>query len=45
MTLQIGGVLVSTWKVRQERHVEDGTLASLIIEPKINANEELALAA
>ena len=40
-----GGVLVSTWEKDQRRHAEDGSLASLIIEPKINANEELALAA
>src|SRR5438445_12205006 len=29
-----GGVLVSTWKRRQRRHAEDGSLASLIIGPK-----------
>jgi len=29
-----GGVLVSTMKMRQRRHAEDGSLASLIIEPK-----------
>src|SRR5436309_14249963 len=31
-----GGVLVSTWGIRQRRHAEDGSLASLIIEPKHN---------
>ena len=31
-----GGVLVSTWEIRQRRHAEDGSLASLIIEPNIN---------
>ena len=31
-----GGVPVSTWKMRQRRHAEDGSLASLIIEPKQN---------
>jgi hypothetical protein len=31
-----GGVLVSTWKMRQRRHAEDGSLASLIIGPKQN---------
>ena len=40
-----GGVLVSTWEMRQWRHAEDGSLASLIIGPKTTANEELALAA
>ena len=40
-----GGVLVSTMKMRQRRHAEDGSWASLIIEPKITANQELALAA
>jgi len=30
----LGGVLVSTWGMRQERHAEDGSLASLIIGPK-----------
>jgi len=32
--LSIGGALVSTWEMRQRRHAEDGSLASLIIEPK-----------
>ena len=40
-----GGVLVSTWEIRQRRHAEDDALASLIIASKQNANEELALAA
>jgi len=40
-----GGVPVSTWEMRQLRHAEDGSLASLIIGPKTTANEELALAA
>ena len=31
-----GGVLVSTWEMRQWRHAEDGSLASLIIGPKNN---------
>ena len=31
-----GGVPVSTWGMRQWRHAEDGSLASLIIEPKNN---------
>jgi len=29
-----GGVLVSTMETRQRRHAEDGTLASLKMEPK-----------
>ena len=29
-----GGVLVSTLQVRQRRHAEDGSLASLITGPK-----------
>ena len=29
-----GGALVSTWEMRQRRHAEDGSLASLILEPK-----------
>jgi hypothetical protein len=40
-----GGALVSTWGMRQRRHAEDGSLASLKIEPKQTANQELALAA
>ena len=40
-----GGVLVSTMRIRRRRHAEDGSLASLNIEPKIKANQELALAA
>jgi hypothetical protein len=40
-----GGVLVSTWELRQRRHAEDDALASLIIASKKTANEELALAA
>ena len=32
----VGGVLVSTWKMRQGWHAEDGSLASLIIGPKNN---------
>ena len=40
-----GGVPVSTWEMRQWRHAEDGSLASLIIGPKTTANDELALAA
>jgi len=40
-----GGALVSTWEMRQRRHAEDGSLASLKIEPKQTANQELALAA
>ena len=40
-----GGVLVSTWEMRQRRHAEDGSLASLNIGPNKTANEELALAA
>jgi len=40
-----GGVPVSTWEMRQWRHAEDGSLASLIIGLKTTANEELALAA
>ena len=31
-----GGVPVSTWEMRQWRHAEDGSLASLIFEPKNN---------
>jgi len=31
-----GGVLVSTLQVRQRRHAEDGSLASLILEPNVN---------
>jgi len=31
-----GGVPVSTWGMRQWRHAEDGSLASLIFEPKNN---------
>ncbi len=31
-----GGVLVSTWLVRQRRHAEDGSWASLIIGPNSN---------
>jgi len=42
---RIAAVLVSTLQIRQRRHAEDGSLASLITEPKITANEELALAA
>jgi len=41
----VGGALVSTWEMRQRRHAEDGSLASLKIEPKQTANQELALAA
>jgi len=40
-----GGVPVSTWGMRQWRHAEDGSLASLIFEPKTTANAEVALAA
>jgi len=40
-----GGALVSTWEMRQRRHAEDGSLASLKIEPNQTANQELALAA
>jgi len=42
-----GGVLVSTDGLKHRRHVEDGSLASLITEPKqINADhQDLALAA
>jgi hypothetical protein len=40
-----GGALVSTWGMRQRRHAEDGSLASLKIEPNKTANQELALAA
>jgi len=32
-----GGVLASTWVTRQRRHAEDGSLASLIIEPNIKS--------
>ena len=31
-----GGVLVSTWEIRQRRHAEDDPLASLIIGSNIN---------
>jgi len=31
-----GGVLVSTWEMRQRRHAEDDPLASLIIGSKVN---------
>jgi len=42
----IGGVLVSTEGLRTGSHAEDDSLASLKIESKkINANQELALAA
>ena len=34
LSTSVGGVLVSTWRIRQRRHAEDGPLASLIIEPK-----------
>jgi hypothetical protein len=34
MTMQFGGVLVSTMRIRRRRHAEDGSLASLKIEPK-----------
>jgi len=44
-TFALGGALVSTWEMRQRRHAEDGSLASLKIEPKQTANQELALAA
>ena len=37
VSLLVGGVLVSTWETRQRRHAEDGSLASLIIEPNINS--------
>jgi hypothetical protein len=37
VTPKDGGVLVSTWMIRQKRHAEDGPLASLIIEPKIKS--------
>ena len=30
----VGGVLVSTWKMRQRRHAEEDALASLIIRIK-----------
>jgi hypothetical protein len=40
-----GGALVSTWGMRQRRHAEDGSLASLKIGPNKTANQELALAA
>ena len=40
-----GGVLVSTLQVRQRRHAEDGSWASLKIGPNKTANQELALAA
>jgi hypothetical protein len=43
--VRFGGALVSTWEMRQRRHAEDGSLASLKIEPKQTANQELALAA
>jgi len=32
----VGGVPVSTWEMRQWRHAEDGSLASLIIGLKNN---------
>ena len=40
-----GCALVSTWEMRQRLHAEDGSLASLKIEPNQTANQELALAA
>ena len=43
--VRFGGALVSTWEMRQRRHAEDGSLASLKIEPNQTANQELALAA
>jgi len=43
--VRFGGALVSTWEMRQRRHAEDGSLASLKIEPNKTANQELALAA